>query len=94
MELSFSSREELYKRVRPALYAKKKELERQGYSYIREIDIWNHLIESTWRKSHSLMLSDVVSDILHVESAALEQYQKEKLEKRKLENAFNSTEII
>ncbi len=78
MELSFSSREALYKRVKPALRVKKRELEQLGFSYIREIDIWNYLIESRWKKGHALMLSDVVSDILHVEYQALDSYVKKR----------------
>ena len=44
MDIEFSSKEELYQRVKPALKAKTMELKRVGYSYIREIDIWNYLI--------------------------------------------------
>lgn len=94
MELSFSSREELYLRVRPALRAKKSELDRLGFSYIREIDIWNHLIESKWKKSHSLMLSDVVSDILHVQGELLNRYVKKKLQDTNRENRLNQLEVI
>ncbi len=94
MDLSFSSREELYKRVRPALHAKKAELNRIGYSYIREVDIWNYLIESKWRKGHSLMLSDVVSDILHVQTNLLDQYVKTKIENETKMNRFEKLEVI
>ena len=94
VELSFSSREELYKRVRPALSVKKRELERLGFSYILEIDIWNHLIESKWKKGHSLMLSDVVSDILHVEPQALDTYYKKKLQEKEQEQQTMIIEII
>ena len=41
MENEFSTKEELFTRVKPALQAKEVELHRLGYSYISSIDIWN-----------------------------------------------------
>ena len=63
MDFEFSSKEELYQRVSPALRAKVMELKRLGYPYIKEVDIWNYLIETKWCKGHDLMLSDIVNDI-------------------------------
>ncbi len=77
--VEFSSKEELYQRVQPALRAKKAELGRLKYAYIKEVDIWNYLVTSRWRKSHFLMLSDIVNDILTVDCQALDRYVKEKL---------------
>ena len=67
MDFEFSSKEELYQRVSPALRAKVMELKRLGYPYIKEVDIWNYLIESSWKSGKNLMLSDIVNDILHIE---------------------------
>ena len=94
MELSFSSREELYKRVRPALNAKRQELKRTGHPAIKGIDIWNCLIEKKWKKGHSLMLSDVVSDILHVEFKTIQQYLKKKQKEEQASNQNRSLEVI
>lgn len=76
MELEFSSQEELYQRVQPALKAKLAELHRLGYPYIQIVDIWNYLIETKWKKSKDLTLSDIVSDILHVDNRRLDEYLK------------------
>lgn len=81
MELEFSSQEELYKRVQPALKAKLAELHRLGYPYIQLIDIWNYLIYSKWMKSKDLTLSDIVNDILHVDNKKLDEYLKGKFAK-------------
>ncbi len=94
MDLFFSSREELYKRIRPALSTKREELRRVGFPYIREIDIWNYLVENKWREKTSLMLSDVVSDILHMDCNILDQYVKEKLEKETRVDRFQELELI
>ena len=45
MDLEFSSQEELFKRVQPALNAKLAELHRLGYTYIQVSDIWRYLVE-------------------------------------------------
>lgn len=79
MELEFSSQEELYKRVQPALKAQLAELHRLGYPYIQLIDIWNYLIFSKWKKAKNLTLSDIVNDILHVDNHKLDEYLKGKL---------------
>ena len=68
----------MYERVKPALHAKLQELKRLNISKIKEIDIWKYLIETKWRKSKNLMLSDVVSDIIHVDNKRLSIYLKNK----------------
>ena len=76
MEIIFSSKEELYNRVKPALNAKAVELHRLGYSYIQAVDIWNYLIENVWSKSKDLMLSDIVNDIFQVKNKEIDIYLK------------------
>ena len=78
MDFEFNSEKELYERVKPALHAKLQELKRLNISKIKEIDIWKYLIETKWRKSKNLMLSDVVSDIIHVDNKRLSIYLKNK----------------
>ena len=88
-EFEFGSKEELYKRVKPALRAKKQELTRLGYTHIKEVDIWNYLIEIKWKKANGLMLSDVVSDIIHVDNKRIDEYLKGKLEKTSRSEYFD-----
>ena len=49
MDIEFSSKEELYRRVKPALRTKKNELIKLGTKNIREVDIWNFLIKTKWK---------------------------------------------
>lgn len=83
MEIFFSSQEELYKRVQPALRAKLAELHRLGYPYIHIVDIWKYLVETKWKKAKDLTLSDIVSDIMHIDNRKLDEYIKGKLKSRR-----------
>ena len=78
MDYGINTQEELYKRVRPALHAKLEELNRLNFSNIKEIDIWNYLKEVKWSKAKDLMLSDIVSDIIHLDNRRLNKYLEEK----------------
>ena len=88
MDFLFSTQEELYERVKPALNAKITELHRLGFSYITDIDVWNYLIESKWKKSHNLVLSDIVSDILHADNKKIDLFLKGNLAKTKRSQYF------
>lgn len=94
MDIEFSSKEELYQRVKPALKAKTMELKRVGYSYIREIDIWNYLIEIKWSKSRDLMLSDIVNDILKTDNKKIDEYLKDKLSTDRTQYFDKNLEIL
>lgn len=89
MDFEFNSQEELFKRVKPALNAKVMELHRLGYSYITIDDIWNYLIETKWKKGKDLMLSDIVSNIIHVENNKIDEYLKGKLTKARRTQYFD-----
>lgn len=78
MDFEFSTQKELYDRVKPALHAKLQELKRLNYNEVQEIDIWKYLIEVKWKRSKNLMLSDIVSDIIHVDNYKLSTYLKNK----------------
>ena len=76
MDITFASKEELYKRVKPALRTKKNEFKKLGYSYIKETDIWNFLIKKKWKNGNQLCLTDIVSDIMHVQKEEVDEYLK------------------
>ena len=59
----FKSLRELYDRITPALRSKRTEIEKSGYHYIKEADIWNYLTSSKWINSINLTLSEMVNDI-------------------------------
>ena len=82
MDFEFNSQEELFKRVKPALEAKKVELNRLGVRNVKIEDIWNYLINVKWSSGRDLMLSDVVSDILHVDNKKISSYLREKNTRR------------
>lgn len=78
MELEFQTLEELYQRLYPALKMKKRELYRLGFSYIQEEDIWNYFRIYKWSKSHNLMLSEMVNDILNTNNQSFQFFLQEK----------------
>ena len=82
MELDFSSVEELYSRLKPALKTKLTELSEYGYGYLKIEDIWNYLKENKWIHGHDLSLSDMVSDILNADNELIDNYFKEKINEK------------
>ncbi len=85
MDINFTSVEELYKRVYPALRSKVKEFKRNDINYIKEEDVWNCLVEKYWKKQKGLLLSDVVDDILNTDNKIIEDFVKEEMKKVKRE---------
>lgn len=94
MDYEFSSKEELFQRVKPALNAKVGELHRFGYTYINQMDVWNYLIENIWIKSKDLMLSDIVSDILHTDNKKIDAYLKSKFADERSQDFEKNIEIL
>ena len=94
MDYEFSTKEELFTRVRPALRAKQTELYRLGYSYINDIDIWNYLIQVKWKISKNLMLSDIVDDIMHTDEKKIDEYLKGKMARSRRTKYYNENEEI
>lgn len=89
MDMNFSSLEELYNRLKPALRTKKRELKENGYGYLKIEDIWNYLKEEKWKRSNNLSLNDMVSDILNADNEFIDDYFKEKLNEKNREIYFN-----
>lgn len=75
--LGIYSIEELYKRIKPALYSKKQELKRSGIDFVKEVDIWNYLSQNNWNKKEELSISQMVSDIFNLESYKIKNYVME-----------------
>ena len=89
MDIKFNSQEELYGRVKPALNAKLQELHRLGFSYITIDDIWNYLKETKWIKGKDLTLSDIVSNIIHVDNNQLDEFVNGKTTKKRRSKYFD-----
>lgn len=79
MDINFSSKEELYRRLKPALNAKKEELKRNDFEYVTIDDIWNFLVENKWRNASNLSLYQVTKDIFNVDNSVLDNYIREKM---------------
>lgn len=76
MNFEFKTQKDLYIRIKPALHAKMEELKRLNYPKVKDIEIWKFLVETNWKKSKNLMLSDIVSDILNLDHEKFYQYLK------------------
>ncbi|MCI9110849.1 MAG: hypothetical protein HFH47_03430 [Bacilli bacterium] len=90
MNIEFSSAQELYERLKPALKSKIGELKRDGYDYLSTEDVWNYLKENKWKKSTNLALYEMVSDIFNSDNALIDAYFKDKLNKKKRKVYFEN----
>lgn len=77
-EITFKSEDELYNRLLPAMKSKRNILNRSGYSYIKEEDIWETLKNKKWHDVKDLMLCDMVDDILHTDNKIFGNFYREK----------------
>lgn len=73
-DINIESQEELYARIKPALRSKKRMMIVNGYTSIKEVDIWNYLRLNKWSSSIGLELCDMVDDILHVDEKLVAEY--------------------
>lgn len=74
VEFKFTSLEDLFKKVKPALNTKVADLRRHNIRYINEEDIWHYLRKNYWVKAEKLSLGEIVNDILSTPNAELESY--------------------
>lgn len=94
MDVVFNSVEDLYKRVKPALRSKVRELNRKNISYVKEEDIWNFLIEDKWKKTKGLELNEIVDDILNVDNSKVMSYVQVKMGNFKRNVNLKNTTIL
>ena len=92
--IEFKSAKELYDRVLPALYSKVKEVRNLGFKYITEKDIWNYLVNNTWKTKRNLQLHDLISDILYADNYKLNDYVMDKMKKLKTRNDNVDDEML
>lgn len=89
MNTEFTTVEQLYERLKPALRTKRREMKSLGYNYIREEDIWNYLKEVKWINSKNLLLFEMVRDVLNVDNGMIDNYVRQKLNSRERKIYFN-----
>lgn len=78
--MEFASLKDLYNHVKPALITKKEEMNKLGFTYIVEEDIWNYLKEVKWQEATNLSLSEMINDILNTENDTIDKYFKNKIQ--------------
>ena len=66
--MEFSSQQELYNKLLPVFNVKKRLIKNSKYKDIKNEDIWYYLIENKWRTYHNLTISDIVNDIITLDS--------------------------
>lgn len=93
MDITFNSLEELYERLLPALRTKKEEMKRNGFSYIKEEDIWNYLKIHKWKTSRGLTLYDMVNDVLNTEDMFIDDYLKNEIQNMKRKKHLEGEEV-
>ena len=62
--MEFTSIKELYRKLIPAFNVKKRLIKNSKYQDITNENIWSYLVESKWKKSYGLTISDMVNDII------------------------------
>ena len=70
---------QLFKRVKPALNSKLREINDMKIIYIKDKDIFDFLRETKWINATNLCLAEVVDDILNVDINKLNVYVQKKL---------------
>lgn len=78
----FTTIQELYEKVMPALKSKKNELRINKIYFIKEKEIFLCLQETKWQNESNLTLYDIVNDILTIKIDDLLTYMKDKQEPR------------
>ncbi len=69
MDSMIETQEELYQKILPVLTLRKKNLHQEGFTKIKEKDIFESLKQKKWQFEKNLSISSVVNDIIHIESS-------------------------
>ena len=73
----FDSQESLFNRVLPALRVKRRLMNKNGFKFITEEEIWTSLKKCKWAQEKGLMLCDMVDDILNTDEVLIVSTFKE-----------------
>ncbi len=92
--LNINTLNDLYERLIPALNVKVNEIKRLGIKYIKKEDVWNYLFEKVWALKSNLTLSEMVDDIINVDTNCLDKYLKYKFQNTKREINFDNNNIL
>ncbi len=75
---AFTSLEELYNRLLPALRNKKREMKTEKMLQISEMDIWLYFCKNVWPNKNNLTLGEMVDDILNTDNFTIYKEAREK----------------
>ena len=72
--MEFTSLQQLYQKLLPAFNVKKRLILNSRYKDITNENIWAYLSETKWKKSHNLILSEMINDIITVDLEEINKY--------------------
>ena len=90
----FKTIDELYNRVKPALYSKVQEFKRNHVTYIKEVDIWNYLSTTRWKRAEHLTVYEMVNDIMSLKLSDMQTYVHDILIKQDRKINENEGELL
>lgn len=93
-DIKFTSLQELYNRVKPALSTRVSEIKRLKVPYVKEEDIWNYLKTYKWNISANLTLIDMINDILAVDAYVIDEYIKNNMVRVKRDLIIDETDLL
>lgn len=74
---TFTNKEELFKRLLPALKVKVKDMHKEKMLFVKESDIWGYFCHEVWPNKYNLTLCEMVEDILHTDNFKIYQNLKD-----------------
>ena len=85
MDSKFTSQNELFLKLKPALRTKKHELILNGIKIVKESDIWNYNKEYNWKKAKGLTIASMVDNILNTSDSEYEKFVIDKINRENRE---------
>ena len=74
MDEDIKTKADLYRRIRPAMYVKIKEIKKNNHINVSYDELFSYLEDYVWRRRNNLTLYDIVIDILNLEVNELFAY--------------------
>ena len=93
-DIKFTSLQQLYDRLKPALSTRVSELKRLKIPYVKEEDIWNYLKTYKWNNSANLTLIDMVNDVLEVDPYIIDEYIKNSFKRVKRDLIVDDNNLL
>ena len=93
-DIKFTSLQQLYDRLKPALSTRVSEIKRLKVPYVKEEDIWNYLKTYKWNNSANLTLIDMVNDILEVDPYIIDEYIKNSFKRVKRDLIVDDNNLL